>query len=70
MEFKLDQKQIQIQKRTSIIATIFIIVITVIGAIGIIGPDPSLERIVLSIIFVSFFGFVLNTKENLLRVSL
>lgn len=75
MEFKLNHNPIRIKNRQRIIATVFIIIITIIGAVGIIGPEPNMMRIIISLIFISFFFFLLRsiqidfnkTKQKLLN---
>ena len=56
MEFKLSQKQIEIKRRESFLAAVFVLLILIIGTVGIIGPKPSITRVFTAAAFVLLFG--------------
>ena len=55
MKFKIDTKQIELKRREYILSEVFISIILIIGTIGIIGPKPSMVRIVAAMGFALFF---------------
>jgi uncharacterized membrane protein YbaN (DUF454 family) len=66
MEYKLNQKQIGIKRRESYLAIVFITLIILIGAAGIIGPNHSRVRFIAVIAFIIFYSRsgTLNNPEG------
>lgn len=60
MEFKIDQKQIEIKKREYLVSAVFISIILIIGTIGIIGPKPSIVRGIASVAYAFSFGLFIK----------
>jgi uncharacterized membrane protein len=60
MEFKLNQNQIKIKQRESILAMVFVSLILLIGTVGIIGPKPNLARFITAFAFIIFFSLLIK----------
>jgi hypothetical protein len=64
MEFRRNQKQIEIKRRESFLAIVFVSLVLIIGTIGIIGPKPSITRVGAATAFLVFFGVFIKYIHN------
>ena len=59
MEFKISERRLGRQKRESVLAAVFLVLLLVAGGAGIIGPALGIKRIAAGLAYVLFIGLIL-----------